>query len=93
MENILFIALYVVAIIAFFYFVMIRPEKKRTKQMEEMKKSVKVGDKISTIGGVIGVVVSENDEKIVLETGADRVRIEFGRWAIGGKYDDRPTEK
>ena len=72
----------IVAMIAVFYFLMIRPENKRKKEAEQMRSAVKVGDEITTIGGIIGTVVSVKDEKFVLETSADQVRIEMEKWAI-----------
>ena len=71
-----------IAMLAIMYFVMIRPENKRKKEAEEMRSAVKKGDKIVTIGGIVGVVVDVKENKIVLETGADQVRIEFEKWAI-----------
>ena len=70
------------AMLAIFYFMLIRPENKRKKEAEQMRSSVKTGDKITTIGGIIGTVVHVKDDKIVVETGADQVRIEFAKWAI-----------
>ena len=72
----------IVAMIAVFYFLMIRPENKRKKEAEQMRPAVKNGDQITTIGGIIGTVVSVKDDKIVLETSADQVRIELAKWAI-----------
>lgn len=72
----------IVAMLAVFYFMLIRPENKRKKEAEQMRSSVKTGDKITTIGGIVGVVVNVKEDKIVLETGADQVRIEFAKWAI-----------
>ena len=72
----------IVAMIAVFYFLMIRPENKRKKEAEQMRSAVKTGDEVITIGGVIGTVVSVKDDKFVMETGADQVRIEFAKWAI-----------
>ena len=74
--------LMLVVMIGVFYFLLIRPENKRKKEAENMRNAVKTGDEITTIGGVIGKVVSVKDEKIVIETGADQVRIEFAKWAI-----------
>ena len=71
-----------VAMLAIFYFMLIRPENKRKKEAEEMRSSVKTGDKIVTIGGICGTVVNVKENKIVIETGADQVRIEFEKWAI-----------
>lgn len=68
--------------IAIFYFMMIRPENKRKKEAEQTRNSLKVGDQVTTIGGIIGTVVSVKDEKFVMETSADQVRIEFAKWAI-----------
>ncbi len=71
-----------VAMFAIFYFMLIRPENKRKKEAEQMRSSVKTGDKITTIGGIIGTVVNVKDEKIVIETSADQVRMELAKWAI-----------
>ncbi len=68
--------------IAVFYFMLIRPENKRKKEAEQMRSAVKVGDEITTIGGITGTVVSVKDDKFVIETGADQVRIEFVKWAL-----------
>ena len=72
----------IVAMIAVFYFLMIRPESKRKKEAEQMRSAVKTGDVITTIGGIMGTVVSVKDDKFVLETSADQVRIELAKWAI-----------
>jgi preprotein translocase subunit YajC len=64
------------------YFLMIRPENKRKKEAEQMRSALKVGDKITTIGGIVGKVVDVKEDKFVIETGADQVRIEFAKWAL-----------
>lgn len=74
-----------VAIIAIFYFMMIRPENKKKKAVEEMRSSLKPGDEITTIGGVVGTICAVKQDTIVIETGADRVRVEFTKWAISSK--------
>lgn len=71
-----------VVMLAVFYFLLIRPENKRKKEADAMRNALKVGDNITTIGGVIGDVVSVKDDSIVVETGADRVRIEFAKFAV-----------
>ena len=68
--------------IGVFYFMLIRPENKRKKEAEEMRTNVKVGDRITTIGGIVGTVVNVKDDKFVIETGADQVRIELLKWAL-----------
>ena len=71
-----------VGMIAVFYFLLIRPENKRKKEAEQMRSSVKNGDEITTIGGIVGKVVNVKEDKFVIETGADQVRIEFAKWAL-----------
>lgn len=71
-----------VLMIGIFYFMLIRPENKRKKEAEQMRSNMKVGDKVTTIGGVVGTVVNIKEDKFVLETGADQVRIEFAKWAL-----------
>ena len=71
-----------VAMLAIFYFMMIRPENKRKKEAEMMRSSLRVGDEIVTIGGIHGKVVNVKEDKFVIETGADQVRIEFAKWAL-----------
>ena len=80
-SNLSFIIM-MVALIAVFYFFMIRPENKRKKEAEAMRNALKVGDNITTIGGIIGDVVSVKDNSIVIETSADRVRVEFAKFAV-----------
>lgn len=75
----------IVVMIAIFYFLMIRPENKRKKAAEDMRNSLKVGDDITTIGGITGTICAVKEKTIVIETGADRVRIEFTKWAISSK--------
>ena len=64
------------------YFIMIRPERKKKKEAEQMRDALKVGDEVTTIGGVVGEVCHIKDDNVVIEVGADRVRIEFKKWAI-----------
>ena len=71
-----------VVMIGVFYFMLIRPENKRKKEAEQMRSSLKNGDKVTTIGGIVGTVVNVKDDKFVIETSADQVRIEFAKWAL-----------
>ena len=71
-----------VAMIAVFYFLIIRPENKRKKQAENMRNSLKKGERITTIGGLVGRIVQVNDTTVVFETSEDRVRIEIAKWGI-----------
>lgn len=74
-----------VVLIVVFYFVLIRPQRKRDKQEREMRSSISVGDEISTIGGFIGRVVSIKDDTLVIESSSDRTKLKIYRWAIRGK--------
>jgi len=74
--------IYFAVIIAVFYFLVIRPEKKKRKQADELRKSLQVGDTITTIGGMVGKIVEMNDNFLTFETGEDRVRIQVAKWAI-----------
>ena len=71
-----------VAMFAIMYFMMIRPENKRKKEAEEMRSSIRKGDSITTIGGIIGTVVDVKENNIVIETSADQVRMELAKWAV-----------
>ena len=71
-----------VVMLGVFYFMLIRPENKRKKEAEQLRSSMKNGDKITTIGGITGTVVDVKEDKFVIETGADRVRIELQKWAL-----------
>ena len=75
-----------VVMLGVFYFMLIRPENKRKKEAEQMRSAVKKGDEIVTIGGIVGTVVDVKEKNVVLETGADQVRIEFEKWAISSNY-------
>ena len=72
----------VVLIGVFFYFFMIRPQKKQEKEINEMRNSLAVGDEITTIGGIIGKVISIRDETVVIETSHDRTKIRLLKSAI-----------
>ena len=73
-----------VLIFAALYFFMIRPNSKKKKAEEQLKKNIDIGDDITTIGGICGKVVAVRDEEdeIIVETGADRVKLRFKKWCI-----------
>ncbi len=85
--------LMIVLMFAMMYFFMIRPENKRKKEAQNLRDSLKVGDVITTIGGVVGTICKVDESTIVIETGADRVRIEFTKWAVSTKNvaSNQPT--
>ena len=86
----------IVVMIAIFYFLLIRPESKRKKQAQQMRDSLKKGDMITSIGGIVGRVVHVTENTIVIETSEDRVRMELTKWAVsstGVQTEDRPEVK
>jgi preprotein translocase subunit YajC len=71
-----------VILIAVMYFLMIRPQRKKDKAINEMRRGLTVGDEIVTIGGIVGKIVKTKDETIVIQVGADKVKMEMMRWAV-----------
>ena len=64
------------------YFFMIRPQKKQEKETNDMRNNLKVGDEITTIGGIIGKIVSIKEETVMIETGHDRMKIRILKSAV-----------
>ena len=75
----------IVAMFAMLYFFMIRPENKRKKDAENLRNSLVVGDEVTSIGGITGTICAVKETTIVIESGADRVRIELAKWAVSTK--------
>lgn len=71
-----------VLLIVVFYFMIIRPQRKKEKETREMLASLKVGDNVTTIGGICGKIVRIRDDIITIEVGPDKVKLVFERWAI-----------
>ncbi|MGN0713968.1 MAG: preprotein translocase subunit YajC [Anaerovoracaceae bacterium] len=69
-------------LIVLMYFLMIRPQKKKDKQIQDMRRNLQVGDEIVTIGGICGKIVKTKDETIVIQVGADKVKFEMMRWSV-----------
>ena len=88
----LFSILMIVVMLAFFYFFLYRPQKKQEKATNKMREGLEVGDEITTIGGIIGEVVSIKDETCVIETSKDHCRIRILKSAIS-KVDVKASEK
>lgn len=86
----------IVILFAMMYFLMIRPENKRKKKAQELRDSLKKGDIITSIGGIVGKIVSVNKDTIIIETSEDRVRLELTKWAVsttGVQAGEQPEEK
>ena len=82
-----------IAMLGVFYFMLIRPENKRKKEAEQMRSAVKTGDKITTIGGIMGTVVHVKEDRIVIETSADQVRMEIAKWGISSNETAEESAK
>ena len=87
----------IVAMLALMYFMVMRPENKRKKEAQELRDSLKKGDQITTIGGIVGRIVMVSEENIVIETSDDRVRMEIAKWAVSTnnsrKTEEAPAKK
>ena len=81
-SNPIMLPIMMVALFAAMYFFTIRPQKKRQKEEQEMRNAVEVGDDITTIGGICGKVVIVKEQHLIIETGADRNRMQITRWAV-----------
>ena len=74
--------LVMVAMFALLYFLFLRPQKKKDKEVQLMRAMLEVGDEVLTRGGIIGRVVSLKDDTVLIETSGDRTKIRIARWAI-----------
>lgn len=66
-----------------FYLLFIKPQKKKEKQLKEMRSNLSVGDKVVTIGGIVANVAKVEEDVIILELGPNRTKVPFEKWAIG----------
>ncbi|MGI6256512.1 MAG: preprotein translocase subunit YajC [Anaerovoracaceae bacterium] len=84
-----------VLLVVIMYFLLIRPQKKREREVNTMRANLKVGDEIITIGGICGKIVKTKEESLVIQVGADKVKFEVMRWAISKVTvaSDRPVSR
>ena len=82
-----------VILLAVMYFLLIRPQKKREKEVNAMRSGVQVGDEIITIGGICGKVVKTKDESLVIQVGADKVKFEIMRWSVSKVVEEGKKSK
>ena len=80
-------------LIVVMYFLMIRPQKKKDKQIQDMRKSLQVGDEIVTIGGICGKIVKTKDESFITQVGADKVKFEMMRWSVSSVTKASPRRE
>lgn len=64
------------------YFMLIRPQKKKEKEAQKMRNNLQIGDEVTTIGGIVGIVISLKEDTVVIETAGERNKIRIKRWAI-----------
>jgi preprotein translocase subunit YajC len=65
-----------------FYFLMIRPQRKKDKAAKDMLAAIKTGDRVTTIGGIHGTVVGIKDDILTVAVGQDKTKLVFAKWAI-----------
>ena len=82
-------------LIVVFYFFMIRPQKKKEKEAKALRDNLQIGDEVTTIGGITGIVVRKTEDTVVIETGGDRSKIRVKLWAISenATIHDMPEEE
>lgn len=89
--------LMIIVMVVMVYFIMIRPQSKQKKMEDQMRSSLKIGDEVVTVGGIIGRIVNvkESSDEIILETGSDRNKIKIKRWAVANvnKVEGTGTDK
>lgn len=83
--------LLIVGMFVITYFISIRPQKKRQKEEQQLRENLQIGDEITTIGGIMGRIVTIKEDSIIIETGADRVKMRVMRWAV--QTNNTATEK
>ncbi len=69
--------------LAIFYFLIIRPQQKKEKKIKEMRGNLKIGDEVATIGGIHGKIISVKEDIVIIEVGADKIKLTMAKWAIG----------
>lgn len=82
-SSMLLMVLYIAGFAALIYFVLIRPQRKKTKEEQKMRDNIQVGDEVVTIGGLYGRIVSKkDDDSFIMESGGDRSKIRIAKWSI-----------
>ena len=78
--------LFMIILMVVMYLIMFRPQKKREKEIKQMRNNLEVGDMGVTESGIVGKVISTKDiDTVTIETGADKTKLKFKRWAIISK--------
>ena len=82
-----------VVVFGVFYFLLIRPQKKKDKQLKDMRSNLNVGDKVTTIGGIVANVAKVEENIVILELGPNRTKVPFEKWAIGSVESKQAKEE
>ena len=86
-KSVGFPAIMIVGLVLVFWLLIIRPQKKQEKETQKMRNSIMVGDTITTIGGINGIVrqIKEDEDLYIIESSADKSKIAVKRWALQSK--------
>ena len=82
-----------VVLVVFMYLLMIRPQKKKEKEQKEMRDNLQIGDEVTTIGGITGIIVRKGEDTVVIETGGDRSKIRVKTWAVSENLTKHDAEE
>ena len=91
-RNMIISIVYMVALFAIFYFLFIRPQRKKEKQLDQLRSSLEVGQMVTTIGGMIATVAKVEEEHVVLEVGPNRTKMPFKKWAIASVEEKKENK-
>lgn len=85
--------IFMVIMLVVLWFIMIRPQRKKEKADEEMRKNVQVGDEVETVGGIVGIIVKIEEKTVVIETSSDRCKMRIKKWAIATNVSANEEQK
>ena len=91
-KNMIISIVYMVALFAIFYFLFIRPQRKKEKQLEDLRSSLEVGQMVTTIGGMLATIAKVEEEFVVLEVGPNRTKMPFKKWAIASVEEKKENK-
>lgn len=81
-SNTISLVLYMAFFFGLMYFLIIRPQNKKNKQLADLRQNLQAGDVVVTIGGIVGKILSVKDDDIVIEVGASKTKLTFKKWAV-----------
>jgi preprotein translocase subunit YajC len=82
-----------ILLIVIMYFMLIRPQKKREREVNNMRNAIKMGDEVITIGGICGKIVKTKDDVLTIQVGADKTKFDIMRWAVSKVVNGEPAPK